>query len=327
MRQTELPGTGVTTTRLGFGCAGLLRVGSSAARQRLLAAAYDAGIRHFDVAPMYGLGAAEPELGRFARGRRQHLVIATKFGITPGRLGRSFRHLQGPLRSVLRRLPALGRLARSRSEALYEPRTYDAAAARASLEASLRQLGTDYVDLFLLHEPRPDDVLGSDLPDFLESARRRGQVRAYGVAGPAGPTLDIRRRVPELAPVIQIPNDAICREIEGVGATDRAVVTFSPLSSSMKVVLEYLRAHESTRRRWCETLGYDLAVPENLAVFLLSYALKANPSGAVLFSTTDPRRVSGAARCAGGDPPIPEAEASLDTFLDLVAREMPERKP
>src|SRR6185503_14619010 len=57
--------------RLGFGCASLMRVPSRREREALLGEAFEQGIRHFDVARMYGLGAAESELGRFARGRRE----------------------------------------------------------------------------------------------------------------------------------------------------------------------------------------------------------------------------------------------------------------
>src|ERR671923_2879471 len=61
---------GLSTTSLGIGCAGLFRASSPGQREALLHTAYDVGIRHFDVAPMYGFGLAEPELGAFVRGRR-----------------------------------------------------------------------------------------------------------------------------------------------------------------------------------------------------------------------------------------------------------------
>ncbi|MDX6643271.1 MAG: D-threo-aldose 1-dehydrogenase, partial [Solirubrobacteraceae bacterium] len=70
MRAVTLPGTEFETTALGFGCAELYRAASAAERRRLLETAHSLGIRHFDVAPMYGLGLAERELGGFARGRR-----------------------------------------------------------------------------------------------------------------------------------------------------------------------------------------------------------------------------------------------------------------
>ena len=79
--QTVALGTDqLRTTSLGIGCASLFRASSSEERAQLLQTAYDAGIRYFDVAPMYGFGLGESELGTFARGRRPELTIVTKSG-------------------------------------------------------------------------------------------------------------------------------------------------------------------------------------------------------------------------------------------------------
>jgi D-threo-aldose 1-dehydrogenase len=98
MRTARLGDTGIETSVLGFGCADLFREPDSARRRRLFEAAVDAGIRHFDAAPMYGLGLVEGELGRFAQGRRDRLVIATKFGITPAPAARALARAQAPIR-------------------------------------------------------------------------------------------------------------------------------------------------------------------------------------------------------------------------------------
>ena len=103
----RLGSTEVLTTPLGLGCAGLFRLASASDRRRVLDAAFDAGVKHFDVAPMYGLGRAEFELGRFARRRRSDVVIATKFGIDPTVLGQVAGRVQGPVRAVLRRVPQM----------------------------------------------------------------------------------------------------------------------------------------------------------------------------------------------------------------------------
>ena len=50
---------------------------------RLLEAAFDAGIRHFDVAPMYGYGEAEGCLGEFLQRHRADVTVTTKYGIPP----------------------------------------------------------------------------------------------------------------------------------------------------------------------------------------------------------------------------------------------------
>jgi D-threo-aldose 1-dehydrogenase len=149
MRTTIIGGT-IQTTVLGFGCARLFRLPSRRQRRRVLDAAFDAGIRHYDVAPMYGLGLAERELAALARAHPNTVVVATKFGIDPSQFAGGLAYLQGPIRRVLARVPALQRGAMSAAagprsgplgKLLYRWRGYDAAAARASLQRSLRRLG------------------------------------------------------------------------------------------------------------------------------------------------------------------------------------------
>jgi D-threo-aldose 1-dehydrogenase len=103
-RIVKLGTTSMEITALGFGSANLFRLPSGAQRVQVLRAAYHAGVRHFDVAPLYGLGLAESEIGRFARGRGDTITIATKFGIAPARLarcpGRSQRTQKAPQRPL-----------------------------------------------------------------------------------------------------------------------------------------------------------------------------------------------------------------------------------
>ncbi len=174
---------GSTVLRVGFGCAGLMRSASAKHRQRLLAVAFDQGIRYFDVARMYGLGAAERELGRFAGARRDEIVIATKFGIAAATAGRLAR-LQSPARAAIARLPAVRAAVKRRAHVFHQPRCYDTATLSASLETSLKEIGTDYVDVLFIHGPAPDDILDlAELSGALDELRRIGRVRAWGFAG------------------------------------------------------------------------------------------------------------------------------------------------
>jgi D-threo-aldose 1-dehydrogenase len=84
-RIVKLGTTTLETTVLGFGGGNLLRLLSAAQRAQALRATYDVSVRHFDVAPMYGLGLAESEIGRLARGRRDAITIAAKSGHRTGR--------------------------------------------------------------------------------------------------------------------------------------------------------------------------------------------------------------------------------------------------
>ena len=75
---------GLTFTELGFGTAplgNLYRAISDADADAILEAAWDAGVRYYDTAPLYGLGLSETRLNRFLRGKpRDEYVLSTKIG-------------------------------------------------------------------------------------------------------------------------------------------------------------------------------------------------------------------------------------------------------
>jgi D-threo-aldose 1-dehydrogenase len=282
---------GVTTTRIGFGCAGLMRDPSARKRQSLLTEAFDRGIRHFDVARMYGLGTAERELGRFARGRRDSVVIATKFGIEPASAPGRLARLQGPARWLLARYPALRGYVKRRSDTFHQPRHYDAATARLSLHTSLRELQTDYVDVLLVHDPAPTDHV--DLPDicaFLEDARQAGHLRAWGIAGERDPCIQIKRSLPATA-VLQVQEDILSRTQPLPGDLE-PLITFGVLGEALDRISRYLQG-PGRRSRWSDALSVDCSSSQVLASLLLLDALDTNPRGVVLYSTTRPERLRG----------------------------------
>jgi hypothetical protein len=302
--------------RLGFGCASLMRLPSRRRRQALLSEAFEQGIRHFDVARMYGLGAAEGELGRFAKGRREEVAIATKFGIAPnGKIGR-LAPLQAPARALLARFPALRARVKRNDGALHTPRYYDAASACASLDVSLRELGTDYVDVLFVHDPAAVEVPDMDeLVGVLEGLREAGQIRAWGVSGEAGPALLLSTGWPQCVP--QLHND---------------IFSFNPPPTSGKVPPIYfgvfaealgrirgrLLGDEKLRASWQQNTGLDCADSKVLARLLLQDALDRNRAGGAIFATTQPQRIGEAVAAAsalrGGNSPAP-----LEDFRRLVA--------
>ncbi|HEY2636098.1 MAG TPA: aldo/keto reductase, partial [Solirubrobacteraceae bacterium] len=276
------------TARLGYGCAGLMRIPSGRKRQDLLAATLDAGIAHFDTARMYGLGAAEAELGRFARGRRDRMTIATKFGIEPTPTSWMTR-LQRPARALLARFPALRKAVKRREGMLHEPHRYDVATARASLERSLAELGTDYLDFFFVHDPQPEDeVPFEDLREFLDGERQAGRILAWGVAGEARPAATAAGfGVPV---VVQARQDVFSRAQE-----PPAQIAFGVLARALARILEHVGSSEDVAHRWAEATGEDCRDSDVVTRLLLQDALQANPAGAVLFTTTRRDRVGLAA--------------------------------
>jgi D-threo-aldose 1-dehydrogenase len=112
MQTISLGPTGRTTTRLGFGCSSILGVLNRRQSLALLESAFEAGIRHFDTAPMYGYGEAESCLGEFLSKHPGEMTVTTKFGI-PSRKSRGVMQLaRGAVTPLVQRFPALKELRR-----------------------------------------------------------------------------------------------------------------------------------------------------------------------------------------------------------------------
>jgi D-threo-aldose 1-dehydrogenase len=336
-RQTiSMQGAPVVTGTLGFGCAHLFHEPSSSQRRRLLEAAHSAGIRHFDVAPMYGLGLAERELGRFARSRREEVVLATKFGILPSATAQRLARVQGPVRRLFATLPGLRRRARSRAAGpgsgpagalLYDAVGFTAASARASLERSLRELDTDYVDLFLLHDPAPGEVRSEELCAYLEEARGAGYIRAWGVAGELEATLEVARALPLAAPVLQVRDDLLLERSASASAVETSAtrITFGVLAGALWPIVEHVAADPARRREWLSASGCDCADPGVVASLLLRLAISENPDGVVLFSTIRAEHVVSCAAVLGAHRDA--GEEDLHAFTRLLDAQVRARPP
>jgi aryl-alcohol dehydrogenase-like predicted oxidoreductase len=292
-----------------------MRLASRRERQDLLAAAFDAGIRHFDVARMYGLGAAEAELALFARDKRDRMTIATKFGIEASPAPWMTR-LQSPARALLARFPTLRRAVKRRGEVFQQSRRYDSVTAQASLEKSLRELGTDYVDILFLHAPNdPDEVAIEELDAFLRGAHQAGQIRAWGVAGEPGPLSALAPSFPSDA-VFQVRDDIFSHPPPRLDP-ERPRITFGVLSSALERIVAHVRASEQVRRNWNGRVGADCSDPEVVSSLLLRNGVQSNSRGTVLFGTTKPERTTAAAAAVEL-----ELDPALEAFQDLVSTEL-----
>jgi D-threo-aldose 1-dehydrogenase len=318
----------INTTHLGFGCGSLFRIPSRAHRAQLLGVAYEAGIRHFDVAPMYGLGRAEAELGTFVRTRRSELTITTKFGIEPTLLGYGLGWGQSPIRRILAAKPKtrdhatahlIGPLDSRVGRLLYARGGYDATNARKSLERSLRLFGCDYIDLLLLHDPFPGSVRSDDVFAYLETARASGLIRSWGI------TVDLPRMSAVTGsfhthiPVWQVRDDIFLRSLLFAPA-DTAFITFGVLDRALPRLVHYVRDNHSRHVRWNEAIGADCGRPEVAASFLLSAAVRANGSGVVLFSSVQPARIRAAVIAV--ERSVMASDPALEAFLHLADAEL-----
>jgi len=180
--RVDLGRTGLRPTRLGFGAApigGLYTAVSETDARATVERAWELGIRMYDVAPLYGYGAAERRLGSVLAERpRDDYVLSTKVG----RLVRPIDAI-APTDDIDRQADG------GREDAFYirtEPVRivfdYSADGVRRSIEESLARLGVDRIDIALIHDPDEHwaAAIGEAFP-ALARLRDEGVVRAIGV--------------------------------------------------------------------------------------------------------------------------------------------------
>ena len=272
---------------LGFGCAQLFRLHSARERQAVLAAAYDAGIRHFDVAPLYGLGQAETELGLFLRGRRDTVTVTTKFGLDPATGMSAVRVVQGMARRLVNAVPPLKRYLQNRRRPLARSQSFEPKAAQASLERSLRRLNTEWIDYFLLHEPTADLVDRDQPIEFLQQQKKRGLIRAFGVAGPVDPLAEVIVRNPALADVVQHPGPQLGeRNVALPQPPDGKCFIYGSVGPRIQAIKTMLVANPAAGDAWRTRFGPDH--DRSLASLLLLDQRMSSPSSTILFGSTKP---------------------------------------
>ena len=172
----------IKTSVLGFGCGSVLgRVGRGPSL-RAMNSAWDAGITLFDTARSYGYGDAETVLGEFLRGKRDRAIVATKFGISPQNPGRLKRMAVPVARAVMNlKVPGVRNLARRGRPYRASFGNFTVELLRASLETSLKQLRTDYVDILFLHEANVSAMRQQDLMAECDALIFAGKVRRVGL--------------------------------------------------------------------------------------------------------------------------------------------------
>jgi aryl-alcohol dehydrogenase-like predicted oxidoreductase len=194
MEQRQLGRTGLKVSVLSFGCGavgGLMTRGEPRDQERAVARALELGITYFDSAALYGNGASETNLGRvLAKLKPSPIIVATKVRIPAAERGR------------------IG------------------AAIASSLEASLKRLGRDHVDIFYCHNTiaaggggdtiTRDQLLNDALPAF-ERLRKEGKVRHIGITA--------------------LGDTPMLLEVAGSGAFDVAQICFNALNPTAGDIL------------------------------------------------------------------------------------------
>jgi aryl-alcohol dehydrogenase-like predicted oxidoreductase len=254
MRSVALGLDGMNASVLGFGCSAVLGRAGRRASLAALGAAYEAGITFYDTARSYGYGESEALLGEFLRGRRESVVISTKFGILPARTNLLKEALKPVIRRLLRLAPDARKVMQKQIAAQFSGGHFSVAELHASLEASLRALRTDYVDLLFLHEA-PESVLEQDdLIEALERLVAEGKVRRFGIA--AGPKV-VEAAVDAGWRTVQFPCNLFDFGFAGrLGAGgDVVAIANHPFGGGQNL---------AASKAWLTSLSKDARVPESL---------------------------------------------------------------
>jgi aryl-alcohol dehydrogenase-like predicted oxidoreductase len=214
MERRKLGEKGPEITTIGFGCwamGGAGWAGSWGAQDDrdsidAIHAALEHGINWFDTAAVYGLGHSEEVLGKALGGRRQDVIVATKFGTVWDDSGN-----------------------------LTDRASYDSVLREC--DASLKRLGTDYIDLYQQHWP---DSVGTPVEETMRALQdliAAGKIRYAGVSNYDVPLLEQALRSLQLTS-LQPKYSLFFREVEseilpfcqehGMG-----VVAYSPLASGL----------------------------------------------------------------------------------------------
>lgn len=205
MKQIKLGSQGLKVPAIGLGCMGMSDFyGSSSEAQNLsvLTRAAEIGCTFWDTSDMYGPFTNEQLLGKAMQGRRETITLATKFGVARAEDG-SWLGLKGGADYV-----------------------------KASCDASLKRLGTDYIDLYYQHRVDPDTPIEETVGAMAELVSA-GKVRYLGLSEAEPETI---KRAHAIHPIsaLQTEYSLWTRDVETeilptLQSLDIGFVAYSPL--------------------------------------------------------------------------------------------------
>jgi len=259
MQYLILPNTNIQVSRVSFGTARLHHIFSKKKRQQILKTAFTLGITHFDTSPYYGLGLAELELGQFIKQHRSSVTVATKIGLYPFCSPKNRA-------SIVWLYKIIGKIFPNLSKAQVN---WSIKKAKNSLDISLKNMNTDYVDFLFLHEPNFKIINTEEFLNWLTEEFNKGKIRYWGLAGePILLEFFIREQHP-LANIIQTRDDIISKPSDIIFKYGRQI----------QFTYGYLSSYHRIKKRKIDIKD------------LFKIALSRNNKGSILFSTRNEKRL------------------------------------
>jgi D-threo-aldose 1-dehydrogenase len=274
---------------LGFGSGALLSKGRGRqAALRLLETAIDCGVTYFDTARMYGAGRAEGILGEVVTKNRSRLILASKAGILPESRSLFVRAVGRGVRLLHKVAPPIENYVAVPAAAVPRFGLFGLIDIQRSIETSLRELRTDYLDIFLLHECAVSNTDSAELLNHLDHLKNAGKIRAFGIATGIEETINILNKNRGFSDVVQIPSSIFDMNVRKVlPLSHNLVVTHSSLTSRFNRLLDRLSSDKLMAAEWRSMTNIDPRDTTSLAQLLLAHALYSNPNGIVLFFSSN----------------------------------------
>ncbi len=148
---------------------------------RTLSQSFDNGINFYDIADIYGQGESEKIVGKTFKHQRDKVIYASKAGFCLSNTGNIVAKIKPFIKPLLRfAKPIRKSVVQARSSLIQQD--FSASYLVKAVEASLKRLQTDYLDVFQLHEPPMSVLQKSDVIEAMEKLKFQGKIRYYGVA-------------------------------------------------------------------------------------------------------------------------------------------------
>jgi|GEM_PF-2413385 len=271
---------------LGCGCS---TFGGSVSKKnalRTLDVCYNEGILYYDVARSYGYGMAEGIVGQFIGNKRSNIVLASKFGIEAPKSFPFKSLVTGAARFIKNQIPGASNALKSASNSVLEKKFFTPQMVVDSLNKSLKELNTDYLDIFICHESTFEEMLNEDIRAVLEAEKDKGKIRIIGT------NLNHQKEREKLLSsnyfpsALQIPLsfdsifDALVNRKEQINIVYSAMNLFKQFTEKQ---ISFLRSLKTNN------VGFDLL--ENERELLLSLAFQKINSGVLLISTTNEKHI------------------------------------
>lgn len=255
---------------IGFGCVSLTMHTFEREALKILETAFDLGIRHFDTAPLYGQGYSEKILGEFLKRKRSKVTVTTKFGLNPNEQKSIPIWMALPLNSFKKRInkkQVITTGSEEQVEAKILFREIRLEEVKKSFINSLRNLKTDYIDYYLLHEALPS-FLTEESMDYISSLKEKGLIKKIGIA-----TSSINQKG-------LIEKDILDWDIL------QYENNFNSLSINLQEIFPNKLHFQHSILKPLKQMKIDPGNRSRKAAALLALGIKKNTSGKILFATT-----------------------------------------